>query len=250
MTLALVTGAARGLGRSMVNQMTMDGVHVIAVDIDCGPLKDQGNVTCVECDLTNPASDAKILAACHDKVDVLVHAAGISGTGPFQEIPWDRQGAIWALNFAAPVRLTQSLLKGEYVRTDAKLCFISSLSSFVGYPGAASYAGSKDGLTSYARSLSKAAIAQDMAVMVAFPGPLRTDHAARYAPDNSDASVERRMHPDAAAKIILSDLAKGKRTSLPGGMAKSMALLGRIAPGLTIKLMRKAVFEKMDGVRI
>ncbi|MEO0357175.1 MAG: SDR family NAD(P)-dependent oxidoreductase [Pseudomonadota bacterium] len=251
MTQALITGGARGLGRAMVNDLLAKGMQVTVVDIDCSPLAGIRGVDAITCDLSQPGAIIAIKDRLTQPLDMVVHAAGISATGAFTDIPWSNQTAVWAVNFQAPVRLTQMLMANDRIATGARLVFVASLSSFVSYPGAASYAGSKDGLTSYARSLakSKQARSKSWSVTAAFPGPLRTDHASRYAPDNSQASVDRRMDPATAATAILYDAERRARTSLPGGAAKIMAALGWIAPGLTKTIMRKVIFEKIDKVR-
>lgn len=241
----LITGAARGLGRAILDKYLSQGATVWAVNVDCAPLMDIANVVPIAVDLTCAEMAGVILNHIGVPVDVVIHAAGISAVGAFETLPWQQQKSVWDVNFSAPIRLTQALLSGDYLSSEAKICFVASLSCYVGYPGAATYAGTKDGLCSYARSLAKSAIAKDMSITVAYPGPLRTEHAARYAPDNSEAAVQRRMRPDLAANLIVSDMNKGRLVSLPGLSAKVAALLGRIAPSLMIRLMRKAIFKKL-----
>ncbi|MGB1234147.1 MAG: SDR family NAD(P)-dependent oxidoreductase [Planktomarina sp.] len=242
MRYVLITGAARGLGRAMLDHYVALGDHVVAVDLDPSPLIGINNITTIACDLSNPSLARAI--KLNEQLDVVIHAAGISAAGSFTELPWNQQQAVMDVNFAGTVNLTQSLLSAGCLAPNAKMCFVSSLSHYVSYPGAAVYAGSKDGLTSYARSLGKA-YKRKLSVTVAFPGPLRTEHAAKYAPDNSKRAVARRMPPEKAAKTIIYDMDKRRATSLPGWGAKFAADGGTIAPKLMGKLMRKAIFEKL-----
>ena len=244
----LITGAANGLGRAMLDQRVAEGWHIIAVDRDTRPLQGQARVTPCQVDLADPLATSKILPHLSRPLDQLIHCAGISATGAFADIAWAEQRAVLQINLTAPILLTLALLQGNTLRRGAAVCFVSSLSHFTSYPGAATYAGSKDGLAAFARSLAKAH--KDLSITTAFPGPLRTDHAERYAPDNSDGAVKRRMDPHVAARIILRDVDRGRRSSLPGGMAKVAATMGRIAPRTTARVMRKVMFEPLNGVRV
>ncbi|MDQ6613078.1 MAG: SDR family NAD(P)-dependent oxidoreductase, partial [Gemmatimonadota bacterium] len=122
-----------------------------------------------------------------------------------------------------------------------QLVFISSLSHFVGYPGAATYAASKDGLHAYASSLS--ASTRSLRVLTVYPGPTRTAHARRYSPDNTRET--RRMPPDRLALAILGAVQQRRRTLIPGAANRMFALLGVSARGLTNILMRRALFDKL-----
>ena len=83
-----------------------------------------------------------------------------------------------------------------------------------------------------------------ISVSVAFPGPLRTDHAARHAPDGADAS--KRMTPEDAAAAILKGAIKGKARITPGFAASAAFLAGNIAPGPMAAMMRKVIYDKLD----
>ncbi|MEM6307140.1 MAG: SDR family NAD(P)-dependent oxidoreductase, partial [Pseudomonadota bacterium] len=224
------------------------GGTVISVDRNFAtPPVGQGIVV----ELTAPDMPDVITAACTatpGPLQGVIHCAGISATGAFADIPIPAQNQVMQVNLTAPIRLTNALITSGHITDNTRLCFVASLSCYVGYPGAAAYAGSKDGMRSYAASLHKARVARS--VTTAYPGPLRTDHASRYAPDNSDAAVARRMAPDQAAQIIYTDTISGRRRSLPGMGAKLAAVAGTLAPGVMGRLMRAALFEKLTDVRI
>mgnify|MGYP001344796124 CR=1 FL=1 len=121
---------------------------------------------------------------------------------------------------------------------------ISSLSYYTGYPGAAAYAASKDGLAHYARSLGVALWPQQR-VLTVFPGPTRTAHARRYSPDNRREG--RRMPPEKLAARIFAAQQRGQTILLPAFSARVMAIIGQTAPRLAEWLMRKTILDRLPA---
>ncbi|MEM1374325.1 MAG: SDR family oxidoreductase [Pseudomonadota bacterium] len=242
----IITGAAQGLGRALALALHAEGATVLAVDRDEGGL-DSLPCKTLHLDLTH--DDAPAALAAHAPIACIIHSAGISGTGPFEAIPADHHARILALNLTAPMRITCALLAADAMAPDGIHAFVGSLSTFTGYPGAVSYAASKDGLASFARSLAKALPKGQHAACI-FPGPMATDHAARYAPDNTDKTVAARQNVEDTARIILKGLAARRRIIIPGGKATFMARMGQIAPGLTGKVLRKGLYEKLTEPRL
>ena len=245
MTL-VITGAAHGLGRALAVEARANGNEVLAVDFD-GEALAELNSPSLTLDLTAEDTAAQIAHAA--PISGIIHCAGISGTGKFEDIPKSHHQKILNLNFEAPLKITCALLAAGAMDTKAVHAFVGSLSTFTGYPGAVSYAASKDGLASFARSLDKALPGGQRAACI-FPGPMATEHAARYAPENSAKTVAARLDPNQAAKLILRDLDRGKRTIIPGAKARTLATLGRIAPGVMGRLLRHGLYEKMDQTRL
>ncbi|MEM0900188.1 MAG: SDR family NAD(P)-dependent oxidoreductase [Pseudomonadota bacterium] len=242
---ALVTGGTSGLGRAFCDALKVRGFEVTSLDITtpetgCG-------FDHIPCDL---ASSHNVDFALKQLVkrgpfDVVIFNAGISATGKFEEIDADAHARVLAINSEAPIVLCAGLMAENMISEGGHIGFVSSLSHYAGYPGAASYAASKDALAIYAKSIRKPfAKSRSISVTCAFPGPLRTAHAERHAPKGADAS--KRMTPVAAAKIILADIMAGKSKSLPGGAAKATAVLGRVAPASMTKLMRKIIYDKLE----
>ncbi|MSQ20329.1 MAG: SDR family NAD(P)-dependent oxidoreductase [Betaproteobacteria bacterium] len=125
----------------------------------------------------------------------------------------------------------------------ASVVFVSSLSHFVGYPGAAMYAASKDGLAQYARSVGIALRATGRHCLTVFPGPMRTPHAEQFAPVG--ASDRRRMDPNQVAGKILHALARRQVRLVVGRGARIAMVVGVLAPTFTTKIMRRTLFERL-----
>jgi short-subunit dehydrogenase len=175
--------------------------------------------------------------------DLVILNAGISATGMFEAIALDRHHAVSRVNLHAPAQITAQLLQAGAIAQGGRLVFVASLSCFTGYPGAASYAASKDGLASFAASLRKP-LWRDrrIAVQLVCPGPMDTPHATEHAPKGADSS--RRMAPAKVAQTILRASARG-RVILPGAGAKLAAILGRLAPQSMTRIMGRVLFAKL-----
>lgn len=254
---ALITGAADGIGRALAQACGRAGYDIVGVDID----EARSSQTAAE--LRSAAFSAYIVQANladgegmpwlvdelarRGPYDLVIHNAGINAVGHFDEIDAARQQAVIAVNFTAPLLLTAGLLAAKQIVPGGTLVYISSLSHFVGYPGAAVYAATKDGLASYARSL-RIALAPQIHVLTVFPGPTRTAHARRYSPDNRREHT--RMPPEDLANQILRAVHRRQWTLIPGVGNRFFAFAGRIAPGLVERVMRKTLYEKLPSISL
>ncbi|WP_420644577.1 SDR family NAD(P)-dependent oxidoreductase [Candidatus Leptofilum sp.] len=249
----LITGAADGIGRALAFRYAQAGYHIVGLDIDEKKAAQThteiealgGNVNFVIGDLGNRAGLAAILPqlATFAPFNYVVHNAGISTVGRFETVPLEKQQAVLHLNLHAPLWLTAELFKRNWLTANASFVFLSSLSYFASYPGAAVYAASKDGLANYARSLQAAW--QDGRCLTVFPGPTRTAHARRYSPDNS--REDGRMPPETLAEAIFHAEQAGKSRLIPGTQNKVMGLAGHLFPNLLELGMKKMILEKLDG---
>jgi short-subunit dehydrogenase len=246
--LAIVTGAASGLGAALAARLLLAGYRVVGVDRPRSTAEHaslDARIEWVFGNLSHPAGIEQIAGELVAKgpSHLVVHCAGTSAVGEFA-----RQGSaalhdvLWT-NLVAPLQLTTRWLRAGACARGARFVLVSSLSHFVGYPGATVYAASKDGLAHFGRSLSVACAARGMHCLTVFPGPLRTPHARRFAPPG--AREERRMAPEQAADAILAALARGRTRLVIGRGARLAALLGRVAPTSATRLMRRSLYERL-----
>ena len=241
---ALVTGAASGLGFALAERLRKDGYEVIAIDRN--PIGEGPDVTALTADLSDRAAVDRLVDELNamGTFDFVIHNAGISATGRFEDIPETACQKLLAVNCEAPMVITSALLRAGNLAPGAHVVFISSISHRTGYPGASVYAASKDALAVYAKSIAGDFRKRGLHAMTVYPGPVRTDHAERHAPAGADAS--RRMEPGVLADIIIRAAAKRRSALYPGPQAKLGGLLGTLMPRLTTRFMRRAIFEKLD----
>lgn len=250
---AVITGAAEGIGYALAVELGAHGYAVTGIDLNAACAEEAQRSLAAKGissqfllgDLGAKDDLNRVLSAllAGPPIDLLVHNAGVSCVGAFAESNLQEQRRVLDVNLRAPVQLTSALLHARKIPGGGGLIFISSLSHFVGYPGAAVYAASKDALASYARSLSVALAPQAIHVMVVYPGPTRTAHARRYSPDNRREA--QRMAPERLAVIIRHAYDRRRHTVIPGWRNRIFAGIGRWLPGLTERIMKKTLLDKL-----
>jgi short-subunit dehydrogenase len=249
----IITGGADGIGWALAERYARQGCDITMVDVDatraaarCAELRRHGAAArAIAADLSGAAAVAGALEALGQlpPADMLIHSAGISAVGRFADMGLAPQRAVLDVNLRAPLLLTAGLLGRGMLAPGGTLVFIASLSVFTGYPGAAAYAASKDGVAAYARSLRAAGLK----VLTVYPGPTRTAHARRYSPDNRREG--RRMPPERLAALIAAAVEARRSELVPGPGNRLIARVGRVAPALTEYLMRKTILEKLPHSR-
>ena len=243
----LVTGAAAGIGRELARAWAGSARALVLCDVDRAGLerlapeleRAGSSVSCVAADLATPAGRAELALRLRagEPLDVALHNAGISATGRFAHLPWQEQRRVLELNLVAPLVLTAELLGAGGLAAGGSVVFVSSLSRFVGYPGASVYAASKDGLAHFARSLRAHLRGAGGHVLTVYPGPTRTEHARRHGPPG--AREERRMPPEELAARIFAAVLARQDTLVPGWTNRAAATFGLLCPGLAGRAMRR-----------
>jgi hypothetical protein len=249
----VITGAADGIGKALAHAFAQAGYAITGVDVDAAraaqtqnELQAMGaNVHFLMANLGQNEELERVVTALSagPVIDVLIHNAGINAVGPFATSDLAHQETVLAVNLLAPLLLTRGLLAHSALRAGGSLVFVSSLSHFVSYPGAAVYAASKDGVAAFARSLRVALAPNDIHVLTVYPGPTRTAHARRYSPDNR--REHRRMPPEQLAQLVLAAVQRRQWTLIPGAGNHLFAGVGRLAPGLVEPVMRRLLFDPL-----
>lgn len=203
--LALVTGAASGIGRAVALNLAAAGARVAAVDRDpsgldetLGMINGEGPGSRAalgfEVDLADPARILKLrddLIAQAGLPDVIVNAAGFDRVEPFLA----NDDALWtslvSVNFLGPVRLCHAFLTSivEAERT-VKIVNIASDAGRVGSTGETVYAGTKGAIIAFTKSLAREMARYNINVNCVCPGPTDTP-LFRSLPDKIQAGLER-----------------------------------------------------------
>nr|HMQ74211.1 SDR family oxidoreductase [Rubrivivax sp.] len=164
--VAVVTGAASGIGSAIAGKLADAGAIVIVADLqaDKGRARADelvaagGRAHFVEVDLTAPASIVAFADTVHQRfkaVDVIVNGAGWGRTAPF----WDGTPDFWdkliALNLMGPIHLTKALLPPMMERGSGRIVNIASDAGRVGSLGETVYSAAKGGLIAFTKSLAR-----------------------------------------------------------------------------------------------
>jgi 2-hydroxycyclohexanecarboxyl-CoA dehydrogenase len=180
--VAVVTGAASGIGRAIAIELAADGATVAAVDRNEAGLA-QTVQTCAGAtahvvDLADPAAVSTLrdeVLAAHGLPGVIVNAAGFDRVEPFMS----NDDALWqslvAVNFLGPVRLTHAFLESILAEGEtAKIVNIASDAGRVGSLGETVYAGTKGGVIAFTKSLAREMARHQINVNCVCPGPTDT----------------------------------------------------------------------------
>jgi len=234
----LVVGGSAGLGRALVARCRAQGDKVTVLDIDTATDVDATYFDIADADSV-PTTIVKLRG--HAPFDLVAITAGVSAVGRFETVDAGRLSEVIAVNLTGPLLLTTAILKAGLIARGGRLVLVSSLSYFVGYPGASVYAATKQGLVGFAKSIRRVARREyGVTVMVVTPGPMDTGHAARYAPPGSGRG--RRASPDAVAATILRRRSGG--IVIPGAGSKLAAIAGMLFPRFTGRMMRRLIYDR------
>jgi len=180
--VALVTGAARGIGEATARCLARDGARVVCLDL---PGEDgrvaalaqaiAGEVLAVDLgDDSAPAVVADYLRARHGGVDVVVHNAGVTRDRTLARMPRELWRAVIDINLSAMARLDAALDGAGLLRQSARVVALSSVTGIAGNLGQTNYAASKAGVIGYVRQRAPLLAARGITVNAVAPGFIET----------------------------------------------------------------------------
>jgi len=210
--VALVTGAARGIGASIAEVLGRDGARVVGVDVP-------GQGTELELDITEPEAPATIathLLDEHGGADIVIHNAGVTRDKTLARMSEDQWGTVIAINLLAPQRIDAELFARQAVKPDARIVGVSSISGIAGNAGQTNYATSKAGIIGWVNAWSPRLAERGATVNAVAPGFIETRMTAAMPIATREAG--RRMN----------SLAQG---GLPVDVAETIAWLASPASG-------------------
>jgi len=180
--VAVVTGAARGIGAAIAATLSRDGAEVAVLDVPAqgAALAEVANNvggTAFQVDITSedaPTRLASYLKARHAAVDVFVHNAGITRDRSLVNMPADQWSSVLAVNLDAQLRINETLLDQNVLRPGARVVCISSTSGIAGNRGQTNYAASKAGIIGMVQALAPVMAERDMTINAVAPGFIET----------------------------------------------------------------------------
>ena len=242
-SIALVTGAAGGIGRCISARLAAAGASLALVDLDgdgaerlLAELGAKG--VAVAADLSAQGDVTAAVAEAEARlgpIDILVNNAGISGVGPPKptvDTPLEEWEKTLAINVTAPFLLCRAVLPGMVGRGRGRIVNIASMAGILCLPGRVSYAASKAALISLTKTLAVECGGSGVRVNAVCPGWVDTPFiAARMAQPEMRAQAEamvpvgRVATPDEIADVALFLLSPASRymtgaaVAVDGGMS-------------------------------
>ncbi|MEV4753775.1 3-oxoacyl-ACP reductase [Micromonospora sp. NPDC049559] len=185
--VALVTGAARGIGAAIAEVLARDGARVVVLDVPAagealaGVANSIGG-TALQLDLTAadaPARLADHFAERHGRVDVVVHNAGITRDKTIAKMDAARWDSVLDVNLSSQERINDVLLERDLIPAGGRLIGVSSIAGIAGNRGQTNYATSKAGVIGLVQSMALVLAERGITVNAVAPGFIETRMTAR-----------------------------------------------------------------------
>ena len=175
--IALITGAASGIGLALVKHYLSEGFHVLASARKISPALEATQAEIIGgIDVTKPATITKLKKQVGDrKIDLLINVAGILTRETLDDMNYDRIQHQWEVNTLGPLRITEALLSN--LNKQAKIAMITSRMGSIGDNTSGArygYRMSKAALNAASKSLAEDLKPQGIAVAILHPGLVST----------------------------------------------------------------------------
>lgn len=157
--VVVVTGAGRGIGRTLAARFAAEGCRVVAFDLafDDDSVAGTPTVDRVVCDVADPGSVRAAVDEVvrrHGTVDVLVNNAGINVTGTVAELGWDEWRRCMDVNLGGTFLVSQAVAPVMQAAGRGRIVNAASFAAIVPSVGSAAYAASKAAVVSFTRVLA------------------------------------------------------------------------------------------------
>jgi len=250
--VALVTGAAGGIGRGIALALARRGCHLALADIDAtGLAATASQAEAIGARTSRHLVDVAdrdavtalpaLVSDAHGRVDVLVNNAGVALGGTFAQVSEADFDWLMAINFEAVVRMTRAFLPLLHASDDARIVNVSSVYGLVSPPGQSAYSASKFAVRGFSNALRHELEGTRIGVTVVHPGGVATAIArnarAPAGVPSEEIALRRaasekmlRMAPERAGEIIVRAVERRRARVLVGTDAVIVALIERLAP--------------------
>ena len=206
--VALVTGSARGIGRSIAELFCAEGATVVVNDVgsDAGAretlasLETGGGKGSVEMfDVSDAAqvdAGVKNILAVHGRIDVLVNNAGITRDNLLLRMSEEEFDAVIRVNLKGTYLLTKTVTRHMMKQRSGKVVNISSVVGMMGNAGQSNYAAAKAGIIGFTKAAARELASRNITVNAIAPGFIQTAMTAAL--------------PEAVQKAFLAQIPLGR----------------------------------------
>ncbi|PRZ16172.1 3-oxoacyl-ACP reductase [Nesterenkonia sandarakina] len=244
--VAVVTGAARGIGASIARVLHRDGARLILVDIPAAgeqlaAVANEVSGTALQLDITADDAGERILAHAaqhHGRLDIVVHNAGITRDKLLANMDESRWNSVIAVNIESQLRMNRAFLASDLFNADSRgpmgprIISLASTSGIAGNRGQTNYAASKAGVMGMVSATAAQLAARHGTINAVAPGFIETEMTAKIP--FATREVARR----------LNSLNQG---GLPVDVAETIAFLASPQAGGTSGLTLRVCGQNLVG---
>ncbi len=181
--VAVVTGAARGIGAAIARTMSRDGATVVCVDLPSAGdhlarVANEVGGTALQLDITAEDAPARLISHVterHGGLDVMVHNAGVTRDKTMAGMDESRWNLVIDVNLRAIEQIDAALMDGDVLKPGGRIVCVSSMSGIAGNRGQSNYAASKAGVIGHVEALAEPLAAKGCTINAVAPGFIETD---------------------------------------------------------------------------
>ena len=185
--VAVVTGAARGIGAQIARVMARDGATVVVVDVPAAgdalaAVANEIRGTALQVDVTAADAGSRIVdhaVSRHGSIDIVVHNAGITRDKLLVNMDESRWGSVIAVNLQSILRLNEAILAPGAMPDHGRIVCVASIAGIAGNRGQTNYGASKAGVIGIVEALSSQLASRGITVNAVAPGFIETEMTAR-----------------------------------------------------------------------
>lgn len=257
MTYALVTGASKGIGKSIAEELARRGNNVLLVSRSENLLKQLADslhqtykvqTDYLVLDLASPDAAGAIYTWYKSKgyqLNILVNNAGYGVWGKFDALSSEKQNEMLQINMLTLVNLTHTFIPELKKLKQSYILNIASSAAYQAVPTLSLYAASKAFVLSFSRGIRIELKDAGVYVSCVCPGPTTTGFIARAG---MNASIEKKaeafsMTADAVARIAVQGMYKGRAEIIPGFINKITAAATSILPKALLEAIANNLYK-------
>jgi 3-oxoacyl-[acyl-carrier protein] reductase len=233
--VALVTGAAAGIGESVARLFASEGALLYLLDIDSAGVARTAAATGGEAFTADVRRREQVAAAAdaairrHGRIDILVNNAGVYPRQGFLEMTEEQWDTIQDINLKSVFHCTQLVMPHMVAARSGKVVNVSSVTFLAGYKNLTHYVASKGGIIGFSRALAREVGEHNVHVNCVTPGSIQVEAEkavstpAQIAGAVASQCLNRRLQPIDVARVCLflaselSDGVTGQIVNVDGG---------------------------------